>query len=97
MGALRWIFILYPGADVHGILPPGLIPLSSHLDSNLRGAGATATYDFTRHFGITLDASDHWGISEKGIRARPTPTYPTSPSALSSLSAILISLHFLRC
>ena len=55
--------VLYPGADVHGTLPPQSIPLSSHLDWNLRGAGASATYDFTRHFGITLDASDHWGIS----------------------------------
>ena len=58
---------LYPGADVHGTLPPGSIPLSSHLDWNLRGAGASATYDFTRHFGITLDASDHWGISENRL------------------------------
>ncbi len=58
---------LYPGADVHGTLPSGSIPLSSHLDWNLRGAGASATYDFTRHFGITLDASDHWGISENRI------------------------------
>ena len=58
---------LYPGADVHGTLPPGSIPLSSHLDWNLRGAGASATYDFSRHFGITLDASDHWGISENKL------------------------------
>ena len=58
---------LYPGADVHGTLPPGSIPLSSHLDWNLRGAGASATYDFSRHFGITLDASDHWGISENRL------------------------------
>jgi len=58
---------LYPGADVHGTLPPGSIPQSSHLDWNLRGAGASATYDFTRHFGITLDASDHWGISENRL------------------------------
>ena len=56
---------LYPGADVHGTLPAG--PQSSHLDWNLRGAGASATYDFTRHFGITLDASDHWGISENRL------------------------------
>ena len=41
--------------------------LSSHLDWNLRGAGASATYDFSRHFGITLDASDHWGISENRL------------------------------
>ena len=58
---------LYPGADVHGTLPPGSIPLSSHLDWNLRGAGASATYDFSRHFGITVDASDHWGISENRL------------------------------
>jgi outer membrane protein OmpA-like peptidoglycan-associated protein len=58
---------LYPGADVHGTLPSGSIPLSSHLDWNLRGAGASATYDFTRHFGITLDASDHWGISQNRL------------------------------
>ena len=57
---------LYPGANVHGTLPPGT-PVSSHLDWNLRGAGASATYDFTRHFGITLDASDHWGISGSRI------------------------------
>lgn len=57
----------YPGADVHGVLPTGLVPVTSTLDSNPRGAGAAVTYDFTRHFGITVDASDHWGISEKGI------------------------------
>ena len=45
---------LYPGADLHGTLPPGSLPVSSHLDWNLRGAGASATYGFTRHFGITL-------------------------------------------
>jgi outer membrane protein OmpA-like peptidoglycan-associated protein len=64
----KWEFFggysfLYPGADVHGTLPSQSIPMSSHLDWNLRGAGASATYDFSRHFGITLDASDHWGIS----------------------------------
>jgi len=57
---------LYPGADVHGVLPLGLVPVTSRLDSNPRGAGATVTYDFTRHFGITVDASDQWGISERG-------------------------------
>jgi len=57
----------YPDADVHGILPTGIVPITSRLDSNPRGAGASVTYDFTKHFGITVDASDHWGISEKGI------------------------------
>ena len=57
----------YPGANVHGVLPTGLVPVTSRLDSNPRGAGASVTYDITRHFGLTVDASDHWGISEKGI------------------------------
>jgi len=55
--------VLNPGADVHGTISPGNIPLNSHLDWNLRGAGASATYDFSHHFGLTIDASDHWGIS----------------------------------
>jgi outer membrane protein OmpA-like peptidoglycan-associated protein len=58
---------LNPGADVHGTFPPGLFPVSSHLDWNLRGAGASATYNFTRHFGLTLDASDHWGTSQNRL------------------------------
>ena len=61
---------LYPGGDVHGTLPHGLVPLSSQMESNPRGVGASATYDFTRHFGITLDASDHWGSGEKGVGNR---------------------------
>ena len=61
---------LYPGGDVHGTLPLGLIPLSSKMESNPRGAGASVTYDFTRHFGMTVDASDHWGSGEKGIGNR---------------------------
>ena len=58
---------LYPGADLHGTLPPGSLPVSSPLDWNLRGAGASATYGFTRHFGITVDASDHWGTSQNRL------------------------------
>jgi len=77
---------LYPGADVHGTLPPGSIPVSSHLDWNLRGAGASATYDFTRHFGVTLDASDHWASVKTGST---TPISPTCRLVLSSRFAIL--------
>jgi outer membrane protein OmpA-like peptidoglycan-associated protein len=54
----------YPGGNVHGMLPLGVVPLSSRMESNPRGAGASITYDFTRHFGLTLDASDHWGSGE---------------------------------
>jgi outer membrane protein OmpA-like peptidoglycan-associated protein len=71
----------YPGADVHGVLPLGIVPITSRLDSNPRGAGASVTYDFTRHFGITLDASDHWGISERG-----TPGACCRDADLSNLS-----------
>lgn len=70
--APRWeIFggysVMYPGADIHGTLPPGAVRADSHLDWNLRGAGASATYEFTRHFGITVDASDHWGTSQNRL------------------------------
>ena len=55
---------LYPNADVHGLLPAGVLPVSSRLESNPRGAGASITYDFNRWFGLTLDASTHWGSGE---------------------------------
>ncbi len=60
----------YPGADVHGQLPGALLPLSSRLESNPRGAGASITYDFNRWFGLTLDASTAWGSGEKGLANR---------------------------
>jgi outer membrane protein OmpA-like peptidoglycan-associated protein/opacity protein-like surface antigen len=61
---------LYPNADVHGLLPGGLLPVSSPLESNPRGAGASITYDFNRWFGLTLDASTHWGSGETGLGKR---------------------------
>jgi outer membrane protein OmpA-like peptidoglycan-associated protein len=60
----------YPGADVHGTLPLGVLPLTSRLESNPRGAGATVTYNFDRWFGLTLDASDYRGSGEKGVYER---------------------------
>ena len=54
----------YPGADVHGQLPGALFPISSRLESNPRGAGASITYDFNRWFGLTLDTSTDWGSGE---------------------------------
>ena len=50
-----------PGANVHGMLPGGVEPVSSRLESNPRGAGASVTYNFNRWLGLTLDASTHWG------------------------------------
>jgi outer membrane protein OmpA-like peptidoglycan-associated protein len=61
---------VYPGADVHGTLPLGILPLSSRMEVNPRGAGASATYNFNRWFGLSLDASDHWGQNEKTVQKR---------------------------
>src|ERR1700692_556319 len=60
----------YPGANVHGQLPGALFPLSSHLESNPRGAGASLTYDFNRWFGLTLDTSTDWGSREVTLAKR---------------------------
>ena len=60
----------YPGADVHGQLPGALLPVSSRLESNPRGAGASLTYNFNRWFGLTLDTSTHWGSGETGLPNR---------------------------
>ncbi len=54
----------HPGADIHGQLPGGLFPLSSRLEANPRGAGASLTYNFNRWFGLTLDTSTNWGSRE---------------------------------
>jgi len=59
-----------PGADVHGQLPGALFPLSSRLEWNPRGVGLSATYDFNRWLGLTLDASTHWGSGESGLGGR---------------------------
>ena len=59
-----------PGAHVHGQLPGALLPLSSRLEWNPRGAGASATYNFNRWFGLTLDTSTNWGSGEKTLGRR---------------------------
>ncbi len=60
----------YPGADVHGVLPGGLLPVTSRLESNPRGAGASLTYNFNHWFGLTLDSSTHWGSGETTLSRR---------------------------
>jgi outer membrane protein OmpA-like peptidoglycan-associated protein len=55
---------LYPGGDIHGQLPAALQPLTSQMESNPRGAGASLTYNFNHWFGLTLDTSAHWGSGE---------------------------------
>jgi hypothetical protein len=61
---------VYPGTDVHGLLPGGILPASSPLESNPRGIGASITYDFNRWVGLTGDISGQWGSGEKGIPAK---------------------------
>ena len=60
----------HPGADVHGLLPGAVSPVSSRLEPNPRGAGVSLTYDFNRWFGLTLDTSTHWGSRETGLANR---------------------------
>jgi outer membrane protein OmpA-like peptidoglycan-associated protein len=57
----------HPGADIHGQLPGALLPLSSRLEANPRGAGASLTYNLNRWFGLTLDTSTHWGSGEAAL------------------------------
>jgi len=59
-----------PGANINGQLPGALLPLSSRLESNPRGAGASVTYDFNNWLGLTLDTSTHWGSGEAGLSKR---------------------------
>ena len=61
---------VYPGGDVHGLLPLGVSPVSSRLEANPRGVGASLTYDFNRWFGLTGDISGHWGSGETGLNSR---------------------------
>jgi outer membrane protein OmpA-like peptidoglycan-associated protein len=49
---------LYPNTTVHGLLPLGVLPLSSVLESNARGGGGSITYNFNRWVGLSLDGSD---------------------------------------
>jgi len=62
--------LFYPNSDVHGELPGALLPLSSHLETNPRGLGASVTYNFNRWFGLTLDTSSHWGSRESTLPRR---------------------------
>ena len=62
--------IFDPSADVHGQLPGALLPLSSRLEWNPRGVGLSGTYDFNSWFGLTLDASTHWGSGESTLVRR---------------------------
>jgi len=59
-----------PGTDVHGLLPGATLPVSSSLESNPRGAGASITFNFNRWFGLTGDISADLSSGEKGVAMR---------------------------
>jgi hypothetical protein len=60
----------YPGCNVYGLLPGGVLPVNSCLAWDPRGLGATVTYDFNRWFGLTVDGSGQWGSGNSGVAAR---------------------------
>ncbi len=59
-----------PGATLNGELPGALLPLTSRLEWNPRGAGASVTYNFDSWLGLTLDTSTHWGSRESTFAKR---------------------------
>src|SRR3954468_3219874 len=62
--------LFYPAGDVHGQRPAALLPLSSRMETNPNGAGASGTYNFSRWFGLTIDGSTHWGSGETTFATR---------------------------
>jgi outer membrane protein OmpA-like peptidoglycan-associated protein len=61
---------LYPNSNVHGLLPGGVLPASSAVESNPRGLGASVTYDFNRWIGLTGDISGNFSSGESGTEMR---------------------------
>jgi outer membrane protein OmpA-like peptidoglycan-associated protein len=59
-----------PATHVHGFLSGGLLPVTSRVESNPHGVGASVTYNFNRWFGLTADGSGHWGSGENGVVKR---------------------------
>jgi outer membrane protein OmpA-like peptidoglycan-associated protein len=60
----------YPGCDLHGLLPGGVVPVTSCLKWNPRGLGASITYDFNRWFGLTVDSSGNFNSGNSGLAER---------------------------
>src|SRR5450755_780469 len=61
---------VYPHADMHGLLPGGVLQVTSGLESNAKGLGASVTYDFNRWLGLTTDISGDFGSGESGVVMR---------------------------
>jgi len=62
--------VFYPNATVTGQRPGALFPLSSMLETNPKGAGLSAAYNFNRWFALEIDYSNHWGSGESTIANR---------------------------
>ncbi len=62
--------IFYPNSTVNVQLPGALLPLSSQLETNPNGIGASGTYNFNRWLGLTIDGSNHWGSGELTVAKR---------------------------
>ena len=60
----------YPNTTLHVQLPGALVPLSSAVESNPWGIGASGTYNFNRWLGLTIDGSNHWGSGELTVFKR---------------------------
>ncbi len=61
---------LYPNSYLHAMLPGGVLPVGSPLESNPWGLGGSLTYDFRRWFGLTLDGSADFHSAETGLAMR---------------------------
>ncbi len=61
---------LYPNSYLHAMLPGGVLPVGSPLESNPWGLGGSLTYDFRRWFGLTLDGSMDFHSGETGLAMR---------------------------
>lgn len=62
--------IFYPNTTLNVQLPGALFPLTSPLETNPWGIGASGTYNFNRWLGLTIDGSNHWGSGELTVAKR---------------------------
>jgi hypothetical protein len=78
----------HPGADVHGQLPGALLPLSSRMEANPRGADASVTYNFNHY--IEFESDD--GKSARAVANRNVYTRCPFPAISIFAYHFLLSL-----
>jgi hypothetical protein len=96
----------YPNATVSGILPGGVLPISSCLCAIPRGAGVSVTYNFNRWLGVTGEGSGHWGPAESTqvdkvgkstvYDASIGPKFTLRTHRFSPFAEILVGSHWLK-